>query len=196
MEENRGTGRGSYIAGQSVHNSRIERLWRDVYRAVSSSYVRVFYDLENDGALDVDNEADLFCLHYIFIARINESLHAFKEAWNNHTLSTENNMSPLQLYMAYSQGSQLFDEIVDPVPYIYNTMDDYDDEDDDTDDDPTHTVVVPQLRIPLSITSLQQLAANINPLQNVDDFGEQLYLDTVQMMFTLMNNDGLLEDRS
>lgn len=190
MEEHRGAGRNSYIAGSSVHNSRIERLWRDISQSVSSSYKAIFLNLEDAGALNPDNESDLFSLHYIFLHRINASLSQFQLGWNNHPLSTENNFFPLQVYTAYAQGSTLFDEEhVDPFTYGV----DPDPSSDIGSEDEGH-VVVPQIHIPLSQASLQQLHATIDPLNftNPLDFGEELYLDTVHMLYDLMQDDELL----
>ena len=54
MIAHRGPGRGSHIAGLSVHYQRIEHLWRDVYRCVSSSY----HDLNDTSCLGEDYGVD------------------------------------------------------------------------------------------------------------------------------------------
>ena len=45
--------------------------------------------MEEDGLLDPANEVHIYCLQYVFIPRINESLSEFRNAWNNHPLSLE-----------------------------------------------------------------------------------------------------------
>ena len=54
--------------------------------------------MEGSGLLDPCNETDLFCLHHVYLPRINEQLERFKDAWNNHRLRTEHNLTPLQLW--------------------------------------------------------------------------------------------------
>ena len=41
------------ITGSSVHNERIERLWRDISRSVIIPFKQMFINLEDDGILDV-----------------------------------------------------------------------------------------------------------------------------------------------
>ena len=87
------------ITGSSTHNERIERFWRDVHRCVTSLFCDSFYRLESEDKLDPLNETDLFCLHYVFLPRINRTLSEFIDTWNNHPLSTARNLTPNQLFV-------------------------------------------------------------------------------------------------
>ena len=95
----RGLNRGSHIAGSSLHNQRIERIWRDVYRCVCATY-EIFYSLEAVGVLDPDCEMDLFILHCLYQPLISHSLKEFCNAWNSHPLRTEHNWSPKRIWLS------------------------------------------------------------------------------------------------
>ena len=63
----------------------------------------LFYDtfqhLQEDGKLNPLNEVDMYCLHYVFLPRINKALESFVVSWNNHPVSTEHNRTPNQLFV-------------------------------------------------------------------------------------------------
>ena len=94
-----GPRKGSIITGPSMHNQKIERLWRDVFDGVIGFYYELFSFMKENGILDLFTEIDIAALHFTFISLINEKLDAWRHAWSKHRIRTIKT-SPLRLWVA------------------------------------------------------------------------------------------------
>jgi hypothetical protein len=83
---------------RSVHNVRIERLWRDLRKDSFEGFRQVFMFLEDNELLDMDNSIHRICLFLVFHNRIQASLDRAREAWNHHKIRTACNKTPTAIY--------------------------------------------------------------------------------------------------
>ena len=173
----------SVVVGSSVHNQRIERHNRAANEQIIHVFKQQFYNLEHQGLLDPANSTDLYCLHYIFLPRLNRTLSEFIAAHNNHKVSTEENRSPLQMFYQYRHLTSLQLQGLDTenraqgmnVGQLLEMND-------------IPHVQVPTLENILDENGLQELMQTVNPLS--PDDGEVLYQRAIQFVGDyLLNND-------
>ena len=177
-----GPERRSMIVGSSVHNQRIERLWRDVFQSTIRLYYRLFYYLESRGYLDPTSAIHLYSLHYVYLPRVNNSLEQFQGGWNHHGIRTADYKSPYQIFTA--GALELQQSGLHGLDFFLNVNENYGVEELGLPPEEAGNQVLSfsDLQFHLMEDDLQQLQELVNPLQESRNYGIDLYLMTLQFV--------------
>ena len=184
-----GTLENPVITGLSVHNQRIERLWKDVNLYIVQYFKNLFHYFESIQLLDPVNEVHLLALHCVYKPRINRAVKSFVQQWNHHPISTEGNRSPYQMWTEgfYNHANSNHGAILDLLQRNEDVRNiGIDDEGPIPDIQTQNNVIVPEIDVDLTeneISHLQELATSDIP---DNEHGEQAYLIVRATIETLL----------
>ena len=173
------------IVGASVHNQRMEQLWRDMHKCVTSLFYRLFYFMEQHDLINPMDEMHLFALHYVFLPRINRSLAQFVDSWNHHPIRTAHSKSPHQLFssglLQHRNSGLAALDLFEDVDSTYGI--DYDAPIPSQDDE--SGIEVPECAYSIIDTDMTALKLAIHPLQQSSEYDMNIYENTIQFLNNL-----------
>ena len=161
-------------------------------------FKRIFKYLELRHRFNIEDPIDLFCLHFVFIPRINAALDIFAQEWNNHPLRTVRNNTPQQLFYG-----GMIQNGIRGVNYEID-MDDIDgygvdwdgpvaeaeEEEQEGYDIHAHQVVVIPPRCPLTNEEYLNLQTTVIPLYEDNKHGVDVFRMTREVVHDIINRRG------
>ena len=110
----------------------------------------------------------------MFLPRIQQTLSSFIESWNNHSILTENNLTPNQLFITGTIQYEITPQWHSTTPTCHSTNPLL---------HPTRDrVVVPRINFTPCTRLVVLLNAQINPLDQDPEFGKNIYLNAVNIV--------------
>ena len=149
-------------------SSKLERVqWitiikNDLNNTILTPLVDTFTQLEIEGSLNVENDTDLFCLHFVYLPRINKLLKDFSCCYNACCIPHGNGATPSQIF--YAHNEQISENTKDLLPSLINKE---------------NFLEVSLSNIaPIPAEKFQELNEHVNPLDDSSDNGKEIYYRT------------------
>ena len=131
--------------------------------------------MEDEGTLDSNNDADMYCLHYVAKDVLQQALDSFASSWNHHKISQKGqNLSPIMLFESGKLRTPIDnDEQAGDLDGIAEEME-------EIEENISNHVLVEKFPCPLSPEQLDQLRNLIDP--------KSLSLDNLESAFIYTKN--------